>query len=274
MKHKNSLILGLSLLSILLLVTGLLFYKRLNFKFPDLTRTNQKNSQIYTPTVSENIQPDTASATFIKNYTISDKPIFKINTKDKVVVFTFDCESSINSLDTLLSTLKKYNFKASFFVTGIWANKYSKYIKEFNSNGYDIFNHTYDHTRLTTLTDEQIKEELNQTDSIVKGIDGVGVMPFYRPPYDATSRHVREVAASIGYQEANWSLDPLDLQESNGMTDDAVKNRIYSNLKPGEIYLMHISDNITGRIIDEVFKYLTNKGYIVMSLSNALNKYK
>src|SRR4030042_265253 len=53
-------------------------------------------------------------------------------------------------------------------------------------------------------------------------------------------------------------------------TDEQVKNRIYSNLKNGSIILMHIGDNITGNILEEVFTKIKNDGYKIVSLTEGL----
>jgi len=53
-------------------------------------------------------------------------------------------------------------------------------------------------------------------------------------------------------------------------TETQTKERIYLNLKPGAIILMHMGDNITGNILDEVFTYIENQGYKIVSLSQGL----
>ena len=63
-------------------------------------------------------------------------------------------------------------------------------------------------------------------------------------------------------------LDALDWMTDK--TAEQVKQRIYSNLKNGAIILMHVGDDITGNILDEVFTYIENQGYKIVSLSEGI----
>jgi hypothetical protein len=62
----------------------------------------------------------------------------------------------------------------------------------------------------------------------------------------------------------------MDWQESEGRTEWEVKNIILSSLAPGNIYLMHLGDNITGNILDELFIKIKAEGYNVVSLKQGL----
>ena len=49
-----------------------------------------------------------------------------------------------------------------------------------------------------------------------------------------------------------------------------MKDLIFGTLAPGNIYLMHIGDNITGAILDDVFTTIESKGYKIVSLTQGL----
>lgn len=205
-------------------------------------------------------------------YTVTSTEISKISTTQKVIVFTFDGGAGIQSLDRILTILENHNVKGTFFVTGKWADQQSTSLKKISNAGHEIFNHTYSHPNLTTLSDSQIREELSLAESKISAVTGRTTKPFYRPPYGARDSRVREVAANAGYQTVYWTVDALDWKESEGITEQEVKNRILNNVTPGTIYLMHIGDNITGNILDEVFVEIESRGYQIKSLSEVLIK--
>lgn len=276
MKHKRTLI--LATLIPVLIFTGVFVFLQCKVLLSKNLFNSSSQLQQEVPTnnsvnTEKNI-PEDASVEFAKNFLVSDKAISKINTKSKIVVFTFDVESKANSLDSVLKVLEKYKVTTAFFVTGKFADWYPADVKSINNAGNEIYSHTYSHPHLTSLSDAQIKDELTKADTSISTVTGKTVKPFYRPPFDATNNHIRQLAATLGYQEVTWSIDALDLQESSGMTASAVKSRIYSNLVPGEIYLMHLSDNITGQVLDEVFKYITEHGYTIANLRTALTYYQ
>ena len=189
------------------------------------------------------------------------------NKNTKQVVFTFDAGAGAQSLDAILTILEKYNLKATFFLTGKWAEKNSEGTKKIATAGYEIFNHTYSHPYLTKISDEQIIDELTKTEVIINSLTGKIAKPYFRPPYGDRNQHARDVAAGVGYQSVYWTIDAWDWRESEGVTAEQVKSRILDNLKPGTIYLMHIGDNITGQILDDVFSQILGQGYQINPLS-------
>ncbi len=209
-----------------------------------------------------------------EEYQISADEISRINTTDKIVVFTFDGGSGTQSLEKILEILNEYNLKGTFFLTGKWAESNPEYTRNINDAGYEIFNHTYSHPDLATITDEEIIDELEMGNEKISEITGETTKPFFRPPYGSRNLHIREIAESLGYQDVYWTIDALDWKESTGTTAEDVKSRILDNLAPGNIYLMHIGDNITGNVLEEVILEIQNRGYTIMSLYSAVVEYQ
>lgn len=196
--------------------------------------------------------------------------IVRIKTGKKIVVFTFDAGAGKQSLDSILKTLKKHGVKATFFVTGSFAEKNGEDIRRIAAEGHEVFNHTDTHPNLTKITDEKIIAELESAEQKISMLTGKTTKPFFRPPYGARDERVRRVCASAGYRCVYWTVDALDWKEDQGITDAEVKTRILKNLSPGAIYLMHIGDNITGRVLDEVLTEIKRQGYGILSLSQAM----
>ncbi|KKP55264.1 MAG: hypothetical protein UR47_C0003G0040 [candidate division WS6 bacterium GW2011_GWB1_33_6] len=237
-------------------------------------KENLSNSDTYTE--GDSSSPQEVPIVPIKpvGYIVSSKEISRINTTQKIVVFTFDGGSGTQSLDNILSILDKYGLKGSFFLTGKWAESNPNDVKRINSAGHEIFNHTYSHPNLTTISDVQIKEEFEKTETIISQLIGKSTKPFFRPPYGSRNLHVREFSASLGYQDVYWSIDALDWKESTGTTAQDVKDRILNNLAPGNIYLMHIGDNLTGQVLDSVIQEINSRGYSILSLYKAVTTYQ
>lgn len=196
--------------------------------------------------------------------------ITKGNATKKQVIFTFDAGSGNQSAQQIFETLKKYNLKATFFMTGKWAEKNNELTKKISQAGHEIYNHTYSHPHLTQITDETIVTELQQTDTIIKNITGQTTKPFFRPPYGERNSHVLEIAAGQGYRAVMWTVDALDWEENTGMTADKVKAKVMSKLAPGVIYLMHVGDNLTGQVLDYLIQQIEKKGYTIIPLTQGL----
>ena len=67
------------------------------------------------------------------------------------------------------------------------------------SGQLQIANHTYSHAALTSLTDEQIVQELTRNDEEIMRLFGVSSKPYFRPPYGYYDERVLAAAASCGF---------------------------------------------------------------------------
>jgi len=264
MKLKTLIII---LLAVAVLLAGIFYWllkrptQKISYSNPPITNqfkplNNQK------PSNNENNSP--ATSTPIK---ISEE-ISHGNQNKKQIIFTFDMGAGTNSAAKILAAAQKHNLKLTFFSTGKFAEKNPGLIKEISAAGHEIFNHTYDHPYLTKLSDDQIKEELEKADYIISNLTGTTTKPYFRPPYGDRNTNVLKAAAQAGYQSVYWTLDALDW-ETNA-TAEAVKTRIETHLNNGAIILMHMGDDITGNILDEVFAYIENQGYKIVNLSEGI----
>jgi peptidoglycan-N-acetylglucosamine deacetylase len=246
------------------------------------TNTTATNKNINQPTNTSNKNTNTNSATEpiteVTNTTTNTMPVFtgtppeinKGDTTKRQVIFTFDAGSGTQSAQQILDTLKKYNLKGTFFMTGKWMEKNPDLVKQIAAAGHEIHNHTYSHPHLTQISDAEIINELSKTEEIFHNLTGGTLKPYFRPPYGERNTHVLEIAAQQGYQSIYWTVDALDWEESTGMTAAKVKEKILTHISPGTIYLMHVGDTITGSVLDDVFQQIQAKGYDIVPLSKGL----
>jgi peptidoglycan/xylan/chitin deacetylase (PgdA/CDA1 family) len=192
------------------------------------------------------------------------------NISKKEVIFTFDTGSTNESGDKILEVLAKHHVKGTFFLTGKMLENNLDFIKRVAVAGHEIFNHTYDHTDLTTLSDNKIGEELTKVENLLQVAVGTSPKPYFRAPYGARDARVLTTATKYGYQSVRWTVDALDWKDKKGEKASQVKKIILSSLAPGNIYLMHVGDITTGAILDDVFTSIESKGYRIVSLTQGL----
>jgi peptidoglycan/xylan/chitin deacetylase (PgdA/CDA1 family) len=199
------------------------------------------------------------------------KEIVRGDNSKNQVIFTFDAGASMQSADEVLEVLAKHHVKGTFFFTGKSILKFPDLVKKIVSSGNEIFNHTYDHFHLTELSDDRIKSELSGVEKILSDEKIIiSTKPYFRAPYGDRNSRVLSLASEAGYESVYWTVDALDWKESEGETADKVKERIVSTLAPGNIYLMHLGDSITGKILDDVFSTIESKGYKIVSLTQGI----
>jgi len=191
------------------------------------------------------------------------------NTSKKQIALTFDAGSGTQSAEQILSILKANNLHATFFLTGKWAEQNPELVKRILANGNTIGNHSYDHPYLTKISDAEIYDEFAKTENIISTIvPGAVMKPYFRAPYGDRNQHVWDYMANLGYQSIYWTVDAWDWQE--GVSADVVTSRIFSNEKNGAIILMHVGDDLTGQVLQEVITKLQNDGYKLGPLEEVL----
>lgn len=250
------------LLFLLIVIAGAFYLKQrpIIINAPDKNTVNTENTA-----QTLLLQNEIATSA---SYIIPAGEISRGNPNKKQVIFTFDCGAGTNSADKILETAQKHNLQLTFFMTGKFAEKHPDLVKKFAAAGHEIFNHTYSHPHLTQITDEEIKQELSKTDEIISNLTGITTKPFFRAPYGDRSQKVFDIAKEAGFHSVYWTIDALDWMPDK--TAEQVKQQIYSKISPGAIILMHIGDDITGQILDEVFTKLEKQEYKIVSLKEGL----
>ena len=166
-----------------------------------------RNQPEQTPAESPTAGPDEGISSATQQPSSEPSSSFTVDPTNKVIYLTFDDGPWVPYTEQILDTLATYNATATFFVVGEMANVYPDLIRKIKTAGHAIGNHTYRHPKLTTLTDEAIREQLSSTTEVV-GRSRMGAC--MRPPYGATDARVRAVTKQEGYKTILWSASALD----------------------------------------------------------------
>ncbi|KAI8619310.1 hypothetical protein BC830DRAFT_1055265, partial [Chytriomyces sp. MP71] len=110
----------------------------------------------------------------------------------------------------LLDALQAANVKATFFVIGsnILMGGASSLISAFNA-GHQIGIHTWSHTPITTLTNEEILGEVMWTGTLIQQLTGV-FPQYFRPPGGDIDARSRAILHAIGLEVVIWNKDSGD----------------------------------------------------------------
>jgi len=193
----------------------------------------------------------------------------KSSTTEKKIALTFDDGPSKQNTEAILSILKEYDIRATFFVIGENAEKDPQRIRGIFDAGHEIGNHTYTHAYLTRLSEEAIKKEILKTQDILFEITGEKTTIF-RPPggyYDDASIAVLE---SLGYKSVLWSVDTRDWSMPKSET---IVSKIEEDTTTGDIILFHDLEDKrlpTPKALRQIIPYLIENGYEFVTISELL----
>jgi peptidoglycan/xylan/chitin deacetylase (PgdA/CDA1 family) len=151
-----------------------------------------------------------------------------------LVALTFDDGPHAGYTAPILDVLATKKVPATFFVLGANVDARPALVRRQGEAGHVVANHTYQHERLTELSDAAIVRTVDRTHTAIEQA-GVGPARLVRPPYGATSSRVRQVLTNAGYTQVLWSVDPRDWER--GAT--AIRSGVLNSLHDGAIVLLH-----------------------------------
>ncbi|WP_157383006.1 polysaccharide deacetylase family protein [Nonomuraea coxensis] len=183
----------------------------------------------------------------------------------KCIALTFD-DGPGKYAGTLLSTLKKYDAKATFFLEGQYAKSRPQYVKRMVAEGHELGNHSYSHPDFTKLEPGAIRNEIQKTQDAVK--KAAGVEPkLLRPPYGLADLQVSDIADEFGMPIILWTGGSEDWASKNV---EAIKKKTLEVAKPNGIILMHDWVKQTVDAMPSIVKSLQAKGYHLVTVSDVI----
>jgi len=188
-----------------------------------------------------------------------ENEVYTLDANKKTVSFTFDDGPSDYDLD-IIDYLVYSHSKATFFLVGNRINNFSGSIEKMLANDMEIGNHTFAHRYLNKLTVEKAVSEIQKTNEIYYSLTQKNMM-LLRPPYGSIKQ--TQLNAS-GYPSILWSLDTLDWKSRDA---DKVYEEIMSNVKDGDIILMHSLYESTRDAVKKVIPELYKQGYQIVTVS-------
>lgn len=193
-------------------------------------------------------------------------PIYSVDTEEKKVAISFDTAWGADKTLKILEILKNYEVNATFFMVGFWVEDYPEMVKAIDEQGVEIGTHSNTHPDFTTLSESQIKLELETSINLIKNITQKEV-ELFRAPYGAYDNKVLNITNGMGLKTIQWDVDTLDWKGYSGID---ICERVMSKVKNGSIILCHNnSDNILDAL-PLMLERLINAGYDVVSVGELI----
>lgn len=182
-----------------------------------------------------------------------------------MLALTFDDGPKAGVTDLLLDELKKRHVKVTFFLIGSQADfpENREIIRRMAEDGHQIGCHTYHHVQMTSLSENQQKQEILQWYQAVSGI--IGDFNYaIRPPYGCVDN---AVCRSLNVPVILWSVDTEDW---TGKSAEVIADYIISEAKDGDIILLHdiFEESVRGAVM--ALDDLMRRGYTFVTVNDLL----
>ncbi len=193
-------------------------------------------------------------------------PVYSVERDDKVLAISFDAAWGGDQTMKLLDILDEYGVKTTFFLVGIWVERFPELVKEIVARGHEIGNHSTSHPQMSKISDDKIRDELRVTSDRIEQLTGVRPTLF-RPPYGDYNDRVVTVSRAEGYECVQWNVDSLDWK--NRGVEDLIRNATKNN-KPGDIVLFHNDSQYIVQALPTILKTYQDAGFTVIPVSEIL----
>jgi len=201
--------------------------------------------------------------------------VWRLPISQKVVAITFDAGSDLGFTGQVLDTLSAYGVRASFGITGDWADDHPDAVRRMAVEGHQVMNHSYAHLSFTgasapnpLLTTAERQAELAKADATLSALIGCTTKPFFRPPYGDTNASVLADVGAAGYGfTVMWTVDSGGWQ---GLTAEQIVERITTRVEPGAILAFHVgSASQDSAALPRIIQALQAAGYSFVTLAGA-----
>jgi len=216
------------------------------------------------PTVEPTPQPTAATATTAFEYL----PVaHRAEIKSRKIAITVDDCYQVTNLQAIVEAAEKAGGRLTLFPVGENLSKpgMSKLLKHCVFDlGFEIENHTYTHSRIFRMSDDDMAAEIWKQDAALDKALGVHYQEHFLRLMGGdgdTDPRIHSYLKKLGYLGiANWSVSG----------SDSDMKHIRASLAPGQVYLFHCTDPDTKKL-EEFIPWAVSKGYKLVTLNDLFN---
>lgn len=191
------------------------------------------------------------------------------NAEKQAVGLLINVDWGAPELAKMLPILKKKGARATFFLSGRWAEEHPALTKLIAADGHEIATHGHLLTQgpKALAAAGKLKADIEKSVTVIEEISGQRVK-YYAPHMSEVNEAVLQTAAELKLRTVLYSLDTVDWKE-----DYATPERIlgtFQKAKAGDLILMHPKPN-TLKALEGAIDLLHSRGYQLLTLSEMLS---
>jgi len=239
--------------------------------------------------------PNTAYEPFPKKDEPVDFQIFThgSRTRDRAVALTFDAIDSAEGLETILSVLRQYNIKATFFLNGEFIRRFPDAIRTLSLSGNEVGSLFYMYFNLADnkyqISSDFIKQGLARNEDEYFETSKKELSLLWRTPYGVVNRPILDASKELKYTLVGRDVDSLDSVSKGGDTPSdlyapsaQLVEKILKDKKPGSVIQLSVGipgeltghngkrDDYVFQKLDVLINALLQQGYHLVPVSTLI----
>jgi len=184
--------------------------------------------------------------------------VARVDTNERVVALTFDDGPDPWHTPRVLAVLDQHHVKATFFMMGRNVERYPEVAREVLRRGHEIGNHSYSHPKLILMSPSRVRDEIERTDTLLRGIGVTGEIHF-RPPHASKFIVLPYVLMQMRKLSVLGDVDPKEWKQRPAAV---MTESILHQVRPGSIIGLHDPMGAeTLRTLQNILPALAAEGY-------------
>ncbi|WP_040799324.1 polysaccharide deacetylase family protein [Nocardia higoensis] len=203
-----------------------------------------------------------------RSYQLAGTLVDRVDTQRKVVALTLDDGPSDRAPD-VLRVLDELDVTATFYLNGRDVDARPEHARAIMAAGHELGNHTYTHRRMVFVSPGAVREEVEKTDTALRGIGYQGPITF-RPPYGKKLWSLPHYLADHDRTTVMWDVEP-----DSGVTATAetIAEQAVREAGPGSIILLHVMYGNAAEslaAVPQIVEDLRAQGYRFVTVSELM----
>jgi len=195
--------------------------------------------------------------------------LFSVSTNDSLVALTLDDGPSADVTPEVLALLRKYDARATFFLTGNRIEGREGLARQITLQGHELGNHGMRETPSILLGRERFARELREAHRL---LCEHGEVRWFRPATGFFNARIRAEAAELGYGVALGDVYPNDVHRP---FPSLLAGYVLWHVRPGSVIILH--EGATGRrtavpVLERLLPELQRRGYQIVTLSELVDR--
>lgn len=193
--------------------------------------------------------------------------IFKLPLPGNYLSWTVDDGGDSAVIAAYATMARDSGTRLTFFPNGQypgWAEHADLIAPMVATGQIEIGNHTFSHRDLTTLSDQQIVDELSLNDEHLSELFGTTTKPFYRPPFGYRDERTDAAAASAGYTAPVMWFGSL--ADSGPISEEQIVSFAQQWFLPGHVVIGHANHPAVIDAFPRLLQCLTDRALQTVTL--------
>jgi peptidoglycan/xylan/chitin deacetylase (PgdA/CDA1 family) len=175
---------------------------------------------------------------------------------DSAIFLTFDDGPHPRNTEKILNILATGQIKATFFITGVLANRYPALVRMAVAAGHQVASHGWMHNRASNADFPGIRRDILRTERLLEKMCGIRSRTF-RPPYGEVTIPLLMCAFLRRMKIVLWSLDSQD----DSLKSPQVILRNCQRIRGGDIVLFHDDNDALVSALPAVIEQIRSRGF-------------